>query len=156
MVTHEEGHGLLRWKTNERSFSKVHIISFISMSVFPFRKVAGTAAVRELEIPHGFQQCLIFLLVPHQCGTKQGRRCVVTPLALWSTSGSLSCGRSQQVLPRQFSLGHSGHAAKPLLISLYSQKWIDIQGSANFTAAHFVAKCHTVNFSQKSHPCHLR
>jgi len=35
-------------------------------------------------------------------------------------------------------------------ISLF-EKCLDIQGCTNFTAAHFVAKCHTVNSSQKSH-----
>ena len=29
--------------------------------------------------------------------------------------------------------------------SLNSKRWFDIQGFANFAAAHFVAKCHTVN-----------
>jgi len=35
--------------------------------------------------------------------------------------------------------------------SFVLEKWFDIQGFANFTAAHFVKKCHTVDSSQKSH-----
>jgi len=31
--------------------------------------------------------------------------------------------------------------------SFDSVKWLDIQGLTNVTAAHFVAKCYTVNFS---------
>jgi len=34
---------------------------------------------------------------------------------------------------------------------LYLEKWLDIQGFTNFTAAHFNAKSHTVNSWQKSH-----
>jgi len=35
--------------------------------------------------------------------------------------------------------------------SFVLDKWFDVQGFANFTAAHFVKKCHTVDSSQKSH-----
>jgi len=32
------------------------------------------------------------------------------------------------------------------LVSLYSEeKWLDIQAFTNFTAVHFVVKCHVVN-----------
>jgi len=30
--------------------------------------------------------------------------------------------------------------------SLDSEKWLDVQGFTNCTAAHFVAKCHAMNF----------
>jgi len=36
-------------------------------------------------------------------------------------------------------------AEPPQLESLDSEKWFGIQGFTNFTAAHFVAKCYTVN-----------
>jgi len=57
-----------------------------------------------------------------------------------------SAGR---VLPNFFK-GHSGHMAEPAKIGFLDleEKWFEIQGFANFTTAHFVAKCHTVNSSQ--------
>jgi len=36
-------------------------------------------------------------------------------------------------------------------IVLFGEKWLDIQCCTNFTTAHFVAKCHTINSLQKSH-----
>jgi len=56
--------------------------------------------------------------------------------------------RSTEILdnsagPQSF-LGHSGHMAElTQLGSFDSEKWLDIRGSANFTAACFVAKSHT-------------
>jgi len=59
------------------------------------------------------------------------------------TFGSLSHGFSQQDLPHQSFEGHSGYLAElTWLCSLNSKKCFDLQGSANFTAAQFVAKCH--------------
>jgi len=45
------------------------------MPTLPLGRVAGTAALGGLGIPHGQQQFNIFLLAPHQDGIKQGRRC---------------------------------------------------------------------------------
>jgi len=39
--------------------------------------------------------------------------------------------------------------------SLDSEKRLDIQSFTNFTAVHFVIKCHTVNSSQNFHLCCL-
>jgi len=59
------------------------------------------------------------------------------------TFGPLSHGFSQQELPHQSFVGHSGNLAElTWLCSLKSKKCFDLQGSANFTAAQFVAKCH--------------
>jgi len=48
---------------------------FIFVPAFPLARVAGAAALGELEIPHGQQQFEIVLLAPHKDGTKQNRRC---------------------------------------------------------------------------------
>jgi len=45
-------------------------------------------------------------------------------------------------------------AEPPQLETLYSKEF-DIQDFTNSTAAHFVAKCHAVNSSQKSRICRL-
>jgi len=72
------------------------------------------------------------------------------------TSGPLSWECSQQDLPHQFFLGYSAQMDESAqLRSLYSEMWLDIQGFMNFTAVHFVPKCHTVNSLQKSYLCHL-
>jgi len=85
---------------------------------------------------------------------------VVTPPSLWTTFGLLSRGCSQQDLPRQSFLGHSGHVTEPTKLgSLNSEEeYLDILGYTNFTAAHFVTMCHAVNYTQKSHlwRLHLR
>ena len=136
-----------------------HFFSFIFIPSFPHRWVAGIATLGSLKIRHNFQQSLIVLLTPHQDGTKQGQRCsdAIWNPGPWSTSGSLSLVCSQQNLPRQYFLGHSEHMAEPTQLGpLDSEhKWLDIRGFTNFTSAHFVAKCYTVNSSQKSHLCRL-
>ena len=82
------------------------------------------------------QQSLIILLAPHQDGpSKVGD--VVTPPGPWSTSGSLSRGYGQLDMSRQSFVGHSGNMVEPTSLGyLDSEKWIDIQGFTNFTAAH--------------------
>jgi len=45
------------------------------VSPFPFSRVAGTAAVGGLEVPHDQQQSHVVVLAPHQDFTKQGQRC---------------------------------------------------------------------------------
>ena len=52
---------------------------------------------------------------------------------------------------RQSFVGYSGHTDEPIYLCFLNseEKWFDIQGSANFTAAHFVAKCHTMDDSSK-------
>ena len=119
---------------------------------------AGTAALERLETPRGQQQSERVLLAPHQGGTKQDRRCSHSIRFLddiWATSR----GCIQQESPRQFFVGHSGYMAEPKQLGSidWEEKWLEIQGFANFTAEHFVAKCHTVNFSQNrvSAACHL-
>jgi len=48
---------------------------------------------------------------------------------------------SQQNLSRQSFVGHYGHMAEPTSLGyLDSEKWFEIQGFTNFTAAHFVVK----------------
>jgi len=51
-------------------------IPFIFMLAFPLGRVAVTAALEGLGIPHGQQQFQMVLLAPHQDETKQGRRCI--------------------------------------------------------------------------------
>jgi len=48
---------------------------FIFTPAFPLGRVTGTAALRCLDIPDGFQLLLIIPLAPHQDGAKQGRGC---------------------------------------------------------------------------------
>ena len=56
----------------------------------------------------------VALLAPDQDRTKQGRRYShSTPPGTWTTSGTLSRGCSQQAMPFQSFLGHSGHMAEP-------------------------------------------
>jgi len=56
-------------------------------------------------------------------------------------------GFSQLDLLRQSFVGHSGHMAEPIYLCFLNSEetWFHIQGSANFTAALFVAKCHTID-----------
>jgi len=64
------------------------------------------------------------------------------------TSEPIFRGFSQQKSPRQSLVGNSGQMAeqkKAHICSLNSEKWFDIQGFANFTPAHFVVKCHTMD-----------
>jgi len=48
--------------------------SFIFISGFPLRRVAGETAQGGRETPRGFQRPLIVLVAPHQDETKQGRK----------------------------------------------------------------------------------
>jgi len=59
----------------------------------------------------------------------------------------------RQDLPHQSFLGHSSRVAESLQLgTLHSdEKWLNIQGFANFTAAQFDVKYCTVNCSQKYH-----
>ena len=52
----------------------VHNLIHSFIFTFPLGSVAGTAALRGLEIPHGQQQFQVILLAPHQDETKQGWR----------------------------------------------------------------------------------
>jgi len=99
----------------ENKERNVQLNSFIFMPAFPLGRVAGAAALRGLEMPqHGQQQFQVILLAPRQYRTKQGRsEDVSTPPGPWTTSGPLSRGFSQQNLPRQSFVGHSGHMAEP-------------------------------------------
>jgi len=58
---------------------------------------------------------------------------------------------SQLALPRQSFVGYSGQMVEPKYLCFLSsaEKWFHIQGSASFTAAHIVAKCHTMGDSSK-------
>jgi len=93
----------------------------------------------------------------HQDGTKQVWRCSHFAW-FWSTSGLLSCWFSQQELPCQSFVGHSGHMTDTTGGISQFGKVVRYSGFANFTVAHFVANYYTVNSSQKSHLCclHLR
>jgi len=51
------------------------------------------------------------VLAPHQDGTSKVVDVVIPP-GPWMTSGPLSRGFSQQDLPHQSFVGHSGHMAK--------------------------------------------
>jgi len=82
------------------------------MPAFPLGRAAGTAALGGLEIPpmvnNNFRQfCWLH--------TKTGPRKVGDVVILhgpWTTFGPLSRGFSQQDLPHQSFLGHSGHMAE--------------------------------------------
>ena len=128
------------------------VISFIFMPAFPRGMVAEDAAAG-LGISHGQQQFQIDLLAPHQDEAKQGRRYshstwvlglgwllnrFFVGLARWTCLASLSWG-ILDTWPNQY-------------INI-SEKWFHIQGSANFTPAHFFAKCHTMDSSKKSNLC---
>jgi len=58
---------------------------------------------------------------------------------------------SQVDLPLQSFVGYSGHMAEPIYLCFFNseEKWFHIQDPANFTAEHFVAKCHTMDDSSK-------
>ena len=119
----------------------IHFIHF--HAVFPLGRVARTTALGGLGISHGQEQFQLVLLAPHQDGTKQGHRCSHSTWSL-TTSGLLSCEFSQQDVPHQLFVGHSAHTVElTQMWSLNSEKWFDIQGFVNFTAACFVARCHT-------------
>ena len=57
-------------------------ISFVFKPDFPLGRVAGATFIGQLEASHGQQQFQIVLLVPHQNGTKQGRKCNYSTQAL--------------------------------------------------------------------------
>jgi len=57
-------------------------ISFIFMPALPSGRVTGATAGGGLGIPRGQKQFQIVLLVPHQHGTKQGRKCSHSTWAL--------------------------------------------------------------------------
>ena len=110
---------------------------------FPLKRVAGVAASGGLEIRHGFQQSLT-VLAPHQDGTKQGWRC---NYMAWPCRplGLFPMGVTSRTCLASF-LEQFGHMAEPTQLgSLYLEKCFDIQDFTIFAAAHFVAKCHTVN-----------
>jgi len=67
----------------------------------------------------------------------------VMPPGAWTTFESLSRGFSQQDLPHQSFVGHSGCMAELTWLCSLNSKCFDIQGSANFTAAQFIVKSHT-------------
>ena len=73
-------------------------ISFIFMPAFPLGRVTGATSIGGLGIPDGqqqFQIVLLFLPVHTKTGpSKVGD--AVTPPRLWTTSGSLFRGFSQQ------------------------------------------------------------
>jgi len=85
-------------------------ISFIFIPTYPLEGVAGTTSI-ELGIPHG-QQPFKYLCWLHTKTGPSKVRDAVTPPRLWTTSGSLSCGFSQQDLPHQSFIGHSGYMAE--------------------------------------------
>jgi len=57
-----------KWKTKQslRLFQNVPRFSFIFISAIPLGRVAGAAALGEIEITNCFQQSQIVLLAPHQ------------------------------------------------------------------------------------------
>ena len=124
-------------------------VPFIFMPAFPLGRVPRAAARGGLGIPHDQQQFQIFLLAPHQHETKQGRSTTrpskVGAPRPWMASEPLFRGFSQLDLPR-FRRGILDKWPKQIywyLCSLNSEEmWFHIQGFANLTAAHFVAKCH--------------
>ena len=81
------------------------------MPAVPLRKVARSATLGGLEIPHAQQQSLIVLLTAQRDGTNQGRRFTHAAWSL-STSKLLSLERIPQDLPRQSFLGNSSHVAE--------------------------------------------
>ena len=78
---------------------------------FPLGRVPGRATLREPNMPHDQQQSQFPWLHTMTGPSKVGD--VVRPPGLWTTSGPLSSGCSQQDLPRQSFLEHSGHVAEP-------------------------------------------
>jgi len=84
---------------------KLQLYSYIFISTFALRCVAGAVALGGLEITHDFQQSLIVLLPPHQNGTKQGRgwNDATCPLPT-SWPLPLGCSRHDMTF-----LWHSGH-----------------------------------------------
>jgi len=101
-------------------------------------------------ISHDQPQFRTVLLAPHQ-DEKSKVGYVVTQTRSWITSEPLFRGFSQQDLfspvSRRSFWAHG--RANISVISQFAGEWFHIQGSANFIAAHFVAKCHTMDSSQK-------
>ena len=117
-------------------------ISFIFMPTFPLGRSRGNS-LRKTWNSLWWTAISGSWLALHQGRTKQGRSCSHSTLAL-DDLWAISRGLSQQDLSCQSFVEHFGHMAdQTQLWSLSSGKWFNIQGSANFTAAHFVAKCHT-------------
>jgi len=71
----------------------------------------GSSSSDGLEIAHSQKLSEIVLLAPNQAGTKQGRRYSHFNWALEQLWAALSRRCSQQDLPRQSFLEHSGHVA---------------------------------------------
>jgi len=76
---------------------------------------------------------------------------VITPSGPWWTSGPLPVGVPSRTRLANFSWDILVTWPNHRSYNFYSYKWTDIRGSTNFTAAHFIAKYHVVNSSQKSH-----
>jgi len=66
-------------------------ISFIFVPTLSLGREAGTATQGGVGIPHGQQQFQIVLLVPHQDGTKQGRRCSLSTQTLEDLRAAFPC-----------------------------------------------------------------
>ena len=113
--------------------------------------VAGLAASGVHEIPHGFfQQRLLVVLVPHSGSTKSFRKWnhATWPLVhLWL----LSLAGRQFWRVSTILLGHPSHQGTTVVDIFLIEKWLGIQGFTNFTSEHFITKWHNVNSSQKSH-----
>jgi len=73
------------------------------------------------------------------------------PPGQWITSGLLTMGVMSRTCLTNLP-GYSGHMAEPTKLSSFSweEKWLDILGFSNFTAVHFVTKCHSMNSSQNT------
>ena len=99
---------------------------------FPLGRVAGAAVVGRLDIPHDFQQSLIVLLALHKRRAEQNRRCNQRHLVVaWQVAFPWVW---QEGFASPFFPGYCGHEAKAQqLSSLYSEKWLKIQGFTKFT-----------------------
>jgi len=118
-------------------------------STFSFGKLAGAAALRGFEIPRDFQQPQIALLTPHKDGSKPSWRCnhaVWCSVDLWAAFPLVwPAGLASPTFLAVFWL-----RGKTILTeTYYLGKRLDFKDFTNFTAAHFVAKRHAEDSSQK-------
>ena len=132
---------------------KEHLLTL--HSAFPPRRGLRAPALLGLEILHGFQQPLIVLLARHQGGAKPGRRCNNTTWSLVGLSGDLLWVQPAVLASLTLLVAFRSHERNLVTgISRFGEDMARHSGLyASFTTAYFVAKCHAVTFSQKSHLC---
>ena len=125
------------------------------IQIFTKKLTAACTSIRLLPIPvvHSCQNLRWLCWLHTKTGPKKGQRCNHSTWSLVNHWAAFlwvqAAGRASPILPETFWT----HGWTNFVGSLVSEKWFNIQGLTNFTAAHFVGKCHAVNSSQKRYVC---